>query len=162
MNYKYSTPLTENSAKAVGISLPISRKQCYNICKTLKGMNVQKAKTLLQDVIEMKKAISYTKYNGDIGHKAGMSAGRYPVKACKEILMLLKSAEANAQFKGLSTGSLIVKHASAQKGPSTYHQGRRRTKAKRTHIEFVLEEQKQEAPKKTTKKVSKPKTEATQ
>lgn len=158
MTYQYSTPITENNAKAVGISLPISRKQSYNICKTIKGMNVQKAKKLLQDVTEMKKAIAYTKYNRDTAHKAGMSAGKYPVTACKQILTLLKSAEANAQFKGLSTGHLIIKHASAQKGPTTFHHGRRRTQAKRCHIELVLEEQKQEAPKKA--KVSKPKTEA--
>ena len=72
-----------------------------------------------------------------------MGPGSYPVTACKNILSLLKSAEANAQFKGLSTGNLIIKQASAQKGPSTFHYGRQRTKAKRSHIELVLEEVKE-------------------
>ncbi len=140
MAYNYSTQLTENSAKAVGLALPISRKQCVNICNTLRGMNVQKAKKLLEQVIAKKKAISYSVYNWNTGHKAGMGPGSYPVTACQNILGLLKSAEANAQFKGLSTGNLVIKNASAQKGPSTYHFGRQRTKAKRAHIELVLEE----------------------
>ncbi len=148
MAYTYSTQPIENSAKAVGLALPISRKQCVNICNTLRGMNVQKAKKLLEQVIDKKKAISYTVYNKNTGHKAGMGPGSYPVTACQNILGLLKSAEANAQFKGLSTGNLVIRNASAQKGPSTYHFGRQRTKAKRTHVELVLEEVKEA---KTTK-----------
>jgi ribosomal protein L22 len=71
-----------------------------------------------------------------------MAAGSYTVNTADGILKLLKSAEANAQYKGLSTGNLIVKHASAQTGPTTYHNGRNRTEAKRAHIEIVLEERK--------------------
>ena len=63
MAYNYSIQLPENSAKAVGLALPISRKQSVNICKTLRGMNVQKAKKLLEQVIAKKKPISFTKYN---------------------------------------------------------------------------------------------------
>jgi large subunit ribosomal protein L22 len=149
MAYNYSIKATENCAKAVGISLPISRKQSVNICNTLRGMNVQKAKKLLEEVINKKKAISFTRYNMNTGHKAGMGPGSYPVTACRNILGILKNAEANAQFKGLSTGNLVIKTASAQKGPTTMHFGRQRTKAKRTHIELVLEEiKKQEAGKK--------------
>ncbi len=140
MAYNYSITATENCAKAVGLSLPISRKQSVNICATLKGMNVQKAKKLLEEVVAIKKPIPFTKYNMNMGHKKGMAAGSYPATACKEILNLLKSAEANAQFKGLSTASLVIKHAGAQKGPTRHHFGRQRTKAKCTHIELVLEE----------------------
>lgn len=149
MSYHYSIEITENCAKAVGVSLPISTKQGIMICKTLCRMPVPKAKKLLEEVIAKKKAIAFTRYNMNTGHKAGMAAGSYPVKACTEILKLLKSAEANAQFKGLSTGNLKVKHAIAQRGPTTYHFGRQRTRAKRTHIELVLEEikEKQEAKK---------------
>ena len=56
---------------------------------------------------------------------------------------ILKSAEANAQYKGLNSANLFIKHVSAQKGPTTHHYGRHRgRKAKRTHIEIVLEEKK--------------------
>lgn len=153
MAYGYSTKITENSAKAVGLSLPISRKESVNVCNSIRGMNVQKAKKLLQDVIALKKPIAYTVYNADVGHKAGMAAGRFPVSSCKQILAILKNAEANAQFKGLSTGNLLIKHASAQKGPTAHHFGRQRTKAKRTHIELVVEEVKKQE---TAKKVRQP------
>jgi large subunit ribosomal protein L22 len=143
MAYQYSIAMGENCAKAVGVSLPISTKQSVMICQTLRRMSVPKAKKLLEDVIARKKAISFTRYNWNTGHKAGMAAGSYPVTACMQILKLLKSAEANAQFKGLSTGNLKIKSAVAQRGPTTYHFGRQRTRAKRTHVELVLEEVKE-------------------
>ncbi len=148
MAYNYSVQTTENNAKAVGVALPISRKQSTQICKAIRGMNVQKAKKLLEDAADKKVAIPMTKYNRNTGHKAGMGPGSYPVNACTEILAILKNAEANAQFKGLSTGNLIIKNASAQKGPTVMHAGRQRTKAKRTHIEFILEEMKKTEAKK--------------
>ena len=140
MAYKYSTNVTETCAKAVGLGLPISRKQSIMVCQALSGMKVPKAKQLLESVIAGKKAVPFTRFNKDMGHKPGMASGRYPIKTCTHILGLLKSAEANAQFKGLSTGNLVVKHASAQKGPTTMSFGRKRTQAKRTHIELVVEE----------------------
>ena len=114
------------------------------ICQGIRGLQVQKAKKFLEDVIALKVPVKFTRYNMDMGHKAGTMSGRFPKGACKHILLLLKSAEANAQFKGLSTGSLLVRSAIAQKGPTAYHFGRNRTKAKRTHIELVLEEGKKQ------------------
>jgi len=140
MAYKYSTTITENCAKAVGVGLAISRKQSVQICQAIRGMNVQKAKKYLEEVILLKRPVPYTKNNKNVGHRAGMASGRYPIKASKQILNLLKSAEANAQFKGLSTGNLIIKHSIAQKGPSTRRYGRKNMKAKSSHIELVVEE----------------------
>jgi len=159
MAYKYSTPIGENCAKAVGVALPISRKQSIMVCKFVRSKNVQLAKKQLTEVIQMKRAVPFTRFNGDVGHKPGMAAGRYPVKACEHILALLESAESNAQFKGLSTSDLIVSHISAQKGPDTWRYGRHiRRQAKRTHIEVVLEERKtQKSEAKAKKKAVKPK-----
>jgi large subunit ribosomal protein L22 len=113
------------------------------VCKFIRNKNVQLAKKHLSEVILKKRAVPFTRFNDDVGHKAGMAAGRYPVKACQNILALLESAEANAQFKGLSTADLVVLHASAQKGPDSWRYGRHiRRQAKRTHIEIVLEERK--------------------
>ncbi len=107
-----------------------------------------KAKTLIEEVVALKKAIPFTRYNKDTAHKAGMAAGKYPQKTCSHILKLLKSAEANAQFKGLSTASLVIKHVSAQQGPAVTRSGRQQRDAKRTHIELVLEEVKKQDGKK--------------
>ncbi|MBW2986586.1 50S ribosomal protein L22 [Candidatus Woesearchaeota archaeon] len=143
MAYKYSTPIGENCAKAVGVALPISRKQSIMVCKYIRNKNIQWAKKQLAEVILKKCAVPFTRFSDDVGHKAGMAAGRYPVKTCTHILALLESAESNAQFKGLSTGDLIITHISAQKGPDTWRYGRHiRRQAKRTHIEIVLEERK--------------------
>jgi large subunit ribosomal protein L22 len=152
MAYAYSTQPTENSAKAVGLSLPISRKQSTQVCAAIRGLNVQKAKKLLEDAIALKKPIPMKKYNWNTGHKAGMGPGSYAPTTCDHVLKILKNAEANAQFKGLSTGNLIIVHASAQKGPTVMHQGRQRSKAKRAHIEIVVEEiKKQEEAEKNKK-----------
>jgi len=149
VSYKYSTRIGENCAKAVGLALPISRKQSVMICKFIRYKHVQLAKKHLAEVILKKRAVPFTRFNDDVGHRPGMAAGRYPIKACQNILALLESAESNAQFKGLSTADLVITHVSAQKGPDTWRYGRHiRRQAKRTHIEIVLEE------KKTVKKES--------
>ncbi|HDD70638.1 MAG TPA: 50S ribosomal protein L22 [Candidatus Woesearchaeota archaeon] len=140
--YKYSTELKENMAKAVGLALPISSKVSREVCAKIRGMKLDKAKTLLEDVIALKAAIPYRRYTGDVPHQAGVGPGRYPVKASMHILKILKAAEANAQFKGLSINNLFIKHVSAQKGSKTIRYGRRHNIAKRTNIEVVLEEKK--------------------
>ncbi len=47
------------------------------------------------------------------------------------------------QFKGLSVNNLVVNHISAQKGAKTMRYGRKQNKAKRTHIEVIVEEKKE-------------------
>jgi len=140
--YKYSSKVGENRAKAVGVSLPISTKQAIEICNMIRGMNVQKAKQLLDEVISQKTPVPFKRFCGDVGHKKGsIGAGRFPVKACSEIKVMIESAETNAQFKGLNTGFLALHHISAQKAAGAWHYGRwRRRKQKRTHIEVIVEE----------------------
>jgi len=141
MNYEQ---ITENCSLATGVGLPISRKQSINICSAIRGMKLMKAKQLLADVVALKKPIAYKRYNKSVAHRKGpMAAGRFPSKACKHILEIVNSAEANAQYKGLSTGNLVIKFAEAHKGPGVTRYGRRQTQAKRTHIEIVLEEVKE-------------------
>ena len=140
--YRYSSKVGDNSAKAVGINLPISTKVSVEICNMIRGMNVQTAKDLLNEVIKQKRPVPYKRFNGDVGHKKGkIAAGRYPIKACTEIVKLIESAETNAQFKGLNTGSLVLRHISAQRAAGAWHYGRwRRRQMKRTHLEIIVEE----------------------
>lgn len=149
MPYKYSTKIEENEAKAVGIALPISKKFSIEVCDQIRGKQIEKAKQFLEQVIALKRPVPLKRFNRDQTHKRGMAAGRFPVKCCKEILKLLKSAEANAQFKGLSSASIVIKYISAQHGPKVMRVGRkRRIQAKRTHVEIILAEQKASEPKK--------------
>lgn len=150
MSYKYSTTVGEKDAAAVGISLPISTKHTIEIAAFLRGKKLERAKTILGEVIKGKEAIPFKRFTNGVGHRRGsMASGRFPKKACGEILKIVSSAQANAQFKGLSSSDLVVRHISAQKCSNTYSYGRRRRLAKRTSVEVVLSEiaEKKEAPK---------------
>jgi len=157
--YNYSTKIGENDAAAVGMALPISTKQAIEICTFIRGKKLERAKVIMDNVINEREAIPFKRFTDGIGHRKGsLAGGRYPMKACTEILKMLNSAQANAQFKGLSSSDLIVRHISAQRASTTWHYGRRRAKAKRTTIELVLTEKAGAKPKteeKATPKVEK-------
>ena len=134
--------INENQAKISGKDLSISTKQSIEIANFIRGKNIQKAKNELQKVIEKKLAIPFKRFNRDMGQKKGnIAAGRYPQNAAKEFLNLLNGLEANAQNKGLSTNNLIIKTIIPNKASRPWHYGRRRRiKMKRTHIEIIAEE----------------------
>lgn len=139
--YRYSVQTTENMAKAVQLDSPISRKKAIEICNWIRGQNIDAAKKKLELVTQKKLAVPYKKYNDNVGHKAGMASGRYPIETCKHILNVIKSAEANAQNKGLKQTDLVIKHINAQQAPPKYRNGRQgRQKAKSTHLEVILEQ----------------------
>ena len=156
MPYKYSAKLEGETAKAVGRDLPISKKHSYEVCKFIRRRKLSRAKELMQEVIAGKKAVPYSRFNRDLGHKKSTQGpGRYPIKTCKEILKILESVEANAQFKGMNTSNLVIAHLSAQEASRPWRYGRqRRRKMKRTHIEIMVKEGKKKAekPKKEVKK----------
>ena len=109
----------EKTAKVAGRELRISPKHAREICNTIKGMKLDKAKTFLEQVIAKKTPVPYRRYRLKTPHRHGMqkaSTGRYPVKAARNILKLLEGAEANAEFKGLDVENLRVLHASAYPG----------------------------------------------
>lgn len=140
----------EKTVKASGREVRVSHKSAREICKTIKGMNLNEAKRFLRDVIAKKRAVPFTRFKKKAGHRHGLEkayAGRYPVKAAKQVLKILEGAEANAENKGLDTERLKIIHASAYPGmkikrymPRAF--GRATPKFETlTHIELVLEEQ---------------------
>jgi large subunit ribosomal protein L22 len=145
MKFEYSfKDLKENMSKASGRDLGISTKKAVEICNTLRGKKLEKAKNYLAGVVELKLAVPMKRFRRDTGHKAGMAAGRYPVKAATAILEILESAESNAQNKGLSTKDMIIVHMCAHTASKPWHYGRKkRQKMKRTHVEVVLAEHKE-------------------
>lgn len=152
LKYAFSDYNSQLMARAVGRDISISKKQSVEICNRIRYKSTVQAKKILEDAIVLKKAIPFTRFNWNVGHRPTLGPGRYPQKAATEILALIKSAEANAQVKGLNTGNLSIVHINAQKAPTPHHYGRQRgTKMKRTHIEIVL----QELPKKVKSKEKK-------
>lgn len=140
MSYHYSTLIKEGDAKAVGLDLPISTKHSIEICNHIRGKSLTQAKKILDEAVNLQKAIPFKRFNGDVGHRKGhIGAGRYVPKACGTIKHILESAQANAVFQGLSANDLVIRHISAQKAANQQHFGRaRRRLMKRTHIEVVL------------------------
>jgi len=157
MKYSIKNLDKEHTAKVSGRALSISTKHSIEICNFIRGRKLEKAKALLNEVINHKIAVPFKKFNKDVGHRKGkIASGRYPENACKAILKLLEGAEANAQFKGLNTANLIVSHICANKASTPWHYGRqRRRKMKRTHVEVIVEEKAEK--KKVAKKEEKPK-----
>ncbi|MBS3122735.1 50S ribosomal protein L22 [Candidatus Woesearchaeota archaeon] len=155
MGYKYAFNQynQELMARAVGNSLPISVKESAEICTFIRHKPVERAKKMLNDVIDEKMAVPYRRFNMHVAHKTKIGPGRYPKSASTEILSVIKSAEANAQFKGLNPGNMVIRHICAHKASTPYHFGRHRgRKMKRTHIEVVLEETKKKDTKETKSK----------
>ncbi len=128
-------------------NLPISTKKSIEICRFIRNMEIQKAKKILSNVVNLKQAVPYVRFKMNIPHKPGMSSARYPAKTSKYILGLLESIEHNAIKEGLSK-DLYIAHISANKGIRQWHGGRqRRRKTKSTNIKIVLKELKKEAKK---------------
>ena len=149
--YKYSATVNEHRARAVGLLSPISTKQGVEICNFIRGKKLEKARGILNEVIDMKRPVPFKRFTEGAGHKHGIGPGKYPIKACREILKLVNLVEANAQHKGLDTSSLKIVHICAKKGPKSWHYGRQsRIAMKRTHVEIVVEER--EIKKKEVKK----------
>jgi len=154
--WRYSVMVDESrSAKAVLRDAPISRKEAYEVLKVIKGMKLSEAKKLINDVLNFKTPIPYTRYKLSIAHKKGLSQvfpkfkspiGRYPVKVCKYLLKLLENVENNAVNKGLNPESLVITHAAAHRGPYLKRWmprafGRATPKFRSlTHVEIVVSE----------------------
>lgn len=94
--YAYNKEVDEaKTARAMAKSLKISPKHCVEICNAIRGMEVAKAKTYLEDVIEMKKSVPFKRHNRGVGHRKGQegwASGRYPVKAAEQVLKVLENA----------------------------------------------------------------------
>jgi len=157
MTNKQKTLDAGHFAKSKTTNLSISTKHCVEISRFLRYKTTSFAKKYLQDVVDLKKAIPFKKFNRDTGHKVGgMAAGRYPQKAAKEFLKLVSSVESNAQVKGLNTSSLKISKLIANKASIPMTGGRHRSATKRTHLEIeVVETGKSKDKKIVTKKETK-------
>ena len=140
---------TEKTAKASGRDLRVSHKHAREVCRTIKGMKLDQAKSYLKQVILKKKPVPFRRFNKKVGHRHGLEkacAGRYPVKTATEILRVLEGAEANAEYKGLDMENLQIIHASAYPGMKIKRFIQRafgRSSPRNntlTHVELVLEE----------------------
>ena len=139
----------EKTAKASGRELRVSPKHAREVCNTINGMKLDRAKDYLKQVIQKKKAVPFKRFNKHVGHRLGLEkafSGRYHVKAAEQILRVLEGAEANAEYKGLDLERMRIIHASAYPGmkikrfiPRAFGRSSPRFKTL-SHVELVLEE----------------------
>lgn len=111
----------ETTAKAIGRELSISPKASVEVCREIRGKMVEDAIQYLEAVIALEKPVRYHRYNGQVGHKKGkkFGAGRYPQKVASSILDVIKHAQHNAEYKGLDSENMRIKHISASRGMTT-------------------------------------------
>ncbi len=128
----------ENYAVAVGMNLRISRKYAIETARFIKGKDLKKAVADLEKVIKKEKYVPFTRYLSNAGHRKGGTIGKFPVKAAHEIARVLKSAEQNANYKGLGK-DLYVKEIIVNTGRS-YRTPKRFIGRipKRTHIKIKV------------------------
>lgn len=116
----------KKSAKAYGRALRISTKDSAILCNAVSGKQLDRGKKILEDLISEKRDL----------------AGKYYTNVSGELLNIIKSAESNAENKGLDTDRLFI-HASAHKGFSFWRprafkmRGQHR---KVTNLQVVLEQ----------------------
>ena len=140
-NYAFQEYDEGTMSRAYGRALSISTKKSVEVCNWIKGKSLSSALKMLEDVVAMRKAVPYSRFNQELAHQRATGPGGFPINVAKNVILILKSAEANASAKGLNTSSLKIVHICAHLGSRPFRHGRkRRVKAKRTHIEVVLQE----------------------
>lgn len=115
--FGYSARIEEPCARALGKEIRVSPKHAMEVCRAIRGMKLGTAKRYLEEVTAEKRPVPFKRHRKKVAHtRGGIESGRFPVKAARAILEVLKNAEANATYKGLDVEKLRVVHASAQKG----------------------------------------------
>ena len=110
----------DNIAKAKANELNMSPKHSIEIATFIRHQRVNDAIAYLNDVVGLKKAIPFRRFNRNVAHKRGLpgnwDAGRYPVKASKAYIRVLESVKKNAEYIGLDADNLEIIHVTANRG----------------------------------------------
>lgn len=150
MHFEYSFQ-NYDKTKHVRASLrekTISHKHAREIAVAIKGMSIESARSYLQSVINVERAVPFRRYNNEVGHKSdtGVMAGRYPKKAATEFVRLIDNLESNAEYRGMDLDRLKIINATVHKGRKIERfipraQGRATPKIDiLTHVELVAQE----------------------
>ena len=139
-------------AKAKAERVRVHFKNTVQVANAIRGMTLIRAKKFLNNVLKHIEAVPFRgPFNGGPGRHAQAknwktSQCRWPTKAVRAMLEILRNAEANAKNRSLSKSKLFVAHAHVNKAALI----RRRTfrahgrinayMSSPSHIEIVLEE----------------------
>merc|ERR1712008_419275 len=129
------------SCKTKGSDLRVHFKNTRESAQAIKGMHLNKAVAYLKAVIAKERCIPFNRFSGSIGRTA----------QTKE----LKSAESNAEVKGLDVDALVIDHiqvnAAAKQRRRTYRAHGRINPymASPCHVEIILSEREIAVPRAT-------------
>lgn len=140
-------------AKARGDHIRVHYKHCREIGEAIKGRSVNNAKAYLENVLQYKEGVPFTKYTGGIGRHAQAKqlkvAGdkiAWPQKATKVFLGLLTNITANAAAKGLDIEKCTITHANSNQAPKMHRRTYRahgrvnNYNSSPAHIQLIAEE----------------------
>ena len=155
---KAEPKVKKTESMVYGRNLPISLKHSMGIGKFIKYKKISEAIKNLEKVLKKKLAVPFT---GEIPHRKrghmltkSMPSGRYPEKASKEFIRLLKSLSANSNANGMDLEKTIISEVVLNKASSQKHRFGN-TEFKRTH---VLISSKEITERKNKKEIAKEKT----
>lgn len=127
----------------------ISPKDAREVCRALKGLSLDRARALLEEVLRLKRPIAFRRYKKEGSHRRGLEgfhSGAFPQKVVKKLLGLLDNLEAVADYKGLSPERLLIVHAAAYPGvklkrfqPRAFGRSSPKNRAL-VHVELVAQE----------------------
>ncbi len=144
--YTYRDEPGVNVARARGIEIPMSPKKTYEILNAIRGLPVDRARTILEEAIALRRAIPFRRYNQETAHHRGTGPGRFAIKVAKNVLAVLENAEENAEYEGLDADRLFVKVAASARGrirPASMPRAHGRAtewNEQTTNVEIVLAE----------------------
>jgi len=127
----------KDHAIAKGQALHVSKKQCMYICKFIKNKPIDQAIKDLEQVIKLKRPVPF---KGEIPHRKGkgIMSGRYPIKASKLFINILKALKGNIIVNQMELEKTIIKEASASWASRPMRRGN--VEGKRTNVILTAEE----------------------
>merc|ERR1719460_3523983 len=105
---KLNTTVEEKSCSAAGYDLRVHHNNTYETAKAIKGMNLKDAENYLEAILEHKRCIPFTRFEG---------------ATVRTVLALVRNARSNAEAKRLDVDNVYVKLAEVNQA----QKGRRRT-----------------------------------
>ncbi|MDE1827627.1 MAG: hypothetical protein KGH65_00490 [Candidatus Micrarchaeota archaeon] len=114
----YSFNIGGEFIKAQKTGINASYKDLSIVCNAIRYTRAANALHIIDKLISMEMPIAFTKYNKYMGarHELHGRKGAYPIKAAKEIRVVIQNALANADNKGMvDADTMFIVHAAANK-----------------------------------------------
>lgn len=134
--YSWRPDDDEFAANARVEGVDASFKDLVEVCRNIRRKKAADALSFLEKAADGKAAVLYKSNNKHLGHRKelGGKKGRYPKKAAKIVLAVMKNALNNAAQKGLVQENLFVAHACANK---KFNYPRLQPKGRRTRHDYA-------------------------